>query len=189
MVWRAHAPAWHVESSGRKLANLEYSQASRRVSTRHARVRALRLLDAFYDAGAEIVVDRSNAPNRESGGVVQIVPLSFSSFTARDKSQHENIQKLRGRVFCVAHRRKHRVDADHPAVAPHALAAILEEPNALLILPVVNDVLHDVDVGRRYRLEHIFTDVFQAVGDRWVFHGSALARNWNEFREIEDGRS
>src|SRR5216684_2090796 len=100
MVWRAHAPAWHVESSGRKLANLEYSQASRRVSTRHARVRALRLLDAFYDAGAEIVVDRSNATNLESGDAVQIVPLSFSSFTARDKSSMR-ISKSFADVFSV----------------------------------------------------------------------------------------
>src|SRR5258708_17861246 len=30
-------------------------------------------------------------------------------------------------------------------------------PISLLILPVVNDVLHDVDVGGRHRLEHIST--------------------------------
>src|SRR5258708_13316309 len=78
-----------------------HKQASRRVSTRHARVRALRLLDAFYDAGAEIVVDRSNATNLESGGAVQIFPLSFSSFTARYKTHHDNIQNLPLLLFSV----------------------------------------------------------------------------------------
>src|SRR5437660_6980949 len=144
------------------------------------------VLDAFYNAGAEIIADRSNAPNLQSGGAVQLVPLSFSSFTAGDKSQHENIQKLRGRVFCIAHRWEDRVYTDHAAVTLHALAAIPEKLNALLVLPVVNDVLHDIDAGGRHRLEHISTGKFQPLDDCCLLHRYSLARNGNQFRKIHD---
>jgi len=45
------------------------------------------LLDPFNNARTEIVVDRSNSLNLESRRTVQMAPLIFSSFPARNKDQ------------------------------------------------------------------------------------------------------
>ncbi len=146
------------------------------------------MLDPLNNACTKIVLDWSNAANLESSRTVQVAPLIFSSFPARNKDQHIDIQKLGRRTSHVAHRWKDRVDTNHPTVSLHAPAAVLEEPNALLILPVVNDMFHDVDVGGWHRVEHVSTDIFQSVGNGTVGHRRALLGYRNEVRNIHHGR-
>src|SRR4029079_16406893 len=62
------------------------------------------LLDTFNNAGTEVVVDRSNVPNPESGWTVQLALLFLSSFLALNKEQHIDIQKLGRCTSHVAHR-------------------------------------------------------------------------------------
>ena len=108
------------------------------------------LLDTFNNACTEVVVDRSNVPNLESSRTVQLAPLFLSSFLARNKEQHIDIQKLGRCTSHVAHRWQDRIDTNHPTVSLHAPAAVLEEMDALLILPIMNDMFQDVDVGGWY---------------------------------------
>src|SRR5882724_12734728 len=144
-------------------------------------------LDPFNNACTEIVVDRSNAPNLESSRAVQVAPLIFSSFPARNKDQHIDIQKLGRCTSHVAQRWKERIDTNHPTISLHAPASVLEELDALLILPVMNDMFHDVDVGGWYRVEHVSSDIFQSVGNCTVLHRKALLGDRNEVGNVHHG--
>ena len=41
---------------------------------------------------------------------------------------------------------------------------VCEDPNALIVVPIVENELHEIDVGGRYGLEHVAADKGAAFG-------------------------
>ena len=130
-----------------------------------------------------------NVVNLKSSGEIETGPLLLGSLLSRDERHHDDVGQLGRSAGGVAHGRNDRVDADHTAVPAQAAPAIVQEPDTLLVLPVVDDVLQNVNVRRRNRSEHISGREFHAVGNRRVTVRETLTGYWNKVWNIEHGGS
>src|SRR4029453_1735313 len=78
----------------------------------------------------------------------------FRAFLAADGNHHLNVQQLS--PFAMVAGRDHRIGDKNSSLLVHGPPAIREDPDAILIVPVVQDVLQDVSIAAvRNRLEEI----------------------------------
>src|SRR5207237_7224494 len=101
----------------------------------------------------------------ESGDVVKRFPFGFAPLAASEQEHHGHIKKL-FRVVSVGR----PDDAFHNQQLPAGFqgsAAVAEDFCGALIIPIVDDVLHDVGVGARWHgVEEISAHEFATVTER-----------------------
>jgi hypothetical protein len=89
---------------------------------------------------------RDNAIEFEPGSLQQVPELRLGPLSAtRCERQHLEIQE-----FTEVRRvtgRNYRINDEHFPSAPHRIAAISEDLNCSLVIPVVYDVLQDIGVA------------------------------------------
>lgn len=113
--------------------------------------------DAFFGLD-----DRQPAGVGFSGRAAQSQPrrveqrgeLRLGALPAGQDAEQQHVDAL-ARVGVIA-LRDHRVQRDHPAARFHCPAAVLEDSHATVVVPVVQDVLHRIEVAAfRHRVEEV----------------------------------
>src|SRR5205085_12050720 len=90
---------------------------------------------------------RDDAFQPETGSGEQFAELLFGPFHSTGEHKHLQIHEL-GNAWLIA-ARHYLIHHQQPATGTNPLAAMAENLNALRIVPIVNDVLHDVHIGAR----------------------------------------
>src|ERR1700737_5122000 len=100
--------------------------------------------DAFNQR--QMSFSRNKAPEFEPGSLQQVPELRLRALSATwCERQHLEIQKFT-EVRRVT-RWNHSIDDQHLHAAPHRAVAVSEDLNSPFVIPVVEDVLHDVGVA------------------------------------------
>src|ERR1700730_949733 len=97
----------------------------------------------------------------QAGGIEQGYELALRTLPATRHDQHVHVHHRDQLIFDGAFDRFRHQALDHQQTAArrHSPAATLENGDALPIVPIVDDVLENVDVGsERYGLEEIPLD-------------------------------
>jgi hypothetical protein len=139
---------------------------------------------AFDDASSEIVSNGNDAGDAEPGCAIQRLPLIARPFPPADRQHHHHVQDFRRRGARVAHRRKNRIDANQPAFALHRRMAVLQQSNAVFVVPIVDDVAEHIGVGPRDCLEHVRSNVFEPGPNARCRHGKARLRHRDQIRHV-----
>ena len=92
---------------------------------------------------------RGNYPRQSETGLgIEFRVLFFGSFApAGGQREHHHVPELAvGRLIAGRH---HPFDDQHSATVVHRLAAVAQDHRGPLVVPVVDDVLEEVDVAAR----------------------------------------
>src|ERR1700730_7682143 len=89
-----------------------------------------------------------------AGSSKQGAEFRFGSFSSSGHHQHVEIEKLTERVCIgVGHNPFHQQESSIPS---HRSAAIFQDPDAVVIIPIINDTTENIGIGSlRNRIEKI----------------------------------
>src|SRR5271154_39347 len=98
----------------------------------------------------------------ETRSFKKLAKLLFGAFPPLGRRHHQDVHDLTGMRFVA--RRENRVDNENASLLVHRLAAAAQNFQALLIAPVMENPLENVDVSSLWqRLEKIPTAYLTAV--------------------------